>query len=31
MVKSAAIASHFSVDMTKNGGVRCVNLMKVIC
>ena len=22
---SAAIASHFSVDMTKNGGVRCVN------
>tara|TARA_B100000242_G_C43036210_1_gene483106 strand:+ start:190 stop:747 length:558 start_codon:yes stop_codon:yes gene_type:complete len=22
---SAAIASHFSVDMTKNGSVRCVN------
>ena len=22
---SAAIASHFSVDMTKNGGVRCIN------
>ncbi len=22
---SAAIASHFSVDMTKNAGVRCVN------
>ena len=22
---SAAIASHFSVDMTKNGNVRCVN------
>ena len=22
---SAAIASHFSVDMTKNGGIRCVN------
>ena len=22
---SAAIASHFSVDMTKNGGVRCMN------
>ncbi len=23
---SAAIANHFSVDMTKNAGVRCVNL-----
>ena len=22
---SAAIASHFSVDLTKNAGVRCVN------
>ena len=22
---SAAIASHFSVDMTKNGGVKCIN------
>ena len=22
---SAAIASHFSVDITKNGGVRCIN------
>jgi len=22
---SAAIASHFSVDMTKNGGIRCIN------
>ena len=22
---SAAIASHFSVDITKNAGVRCVN------
>ena len=22
---SAAIASHFSVDVTKNGGVRCIN------
>ena len=22
---SAAMASHFSVDLTKNGGVRCVN------
>ena len=22
---SAAIASHFSVDMTKNGNVRCIN------
>jgi D-sedoheptulose 7-phosphate isomerase len=23
---SAAVASHFSVDMTKNAGVRCMNL-----
>ena len=23
---SAAIASHFSVDMTKVGGIRCINL-----
>ena len=23
---SAAIASHFSVDLTKNAGVRCINL-----
>ena len=22
---SAAIASHFSVDMTKNAGIRCIN------
>ena len=22
---SAAIASHFSVDMTKNGEIRCIN------
>ena len=22
---SAAIASHFSVDITKNGGIRCIN------
>lgn len=22
---SAAIASHFSVDLTKNGGIRCIN------
>ena len=22
---SAAIASHFSVDLTKNAGVRCTN------
>ena len=25
MVESAAIASHFSVDLTKNAKVRCVN------
>jgi D-sedoheptulose 7-phosphate isomerase len=22
---SAAIASHFSVDLTKNAGIRCIN------